>query len=115
MKHTNILLLGITALTLLSACERGATTLSVTGGDPVTYQCEQGKKVQVSYFALSDQSLNFVKLALPDGKDYTLPQTVSASGARYTDEHEAVWWNKGEEGFVAMRAKDGGWQGVSND
>lgn len=89
--------------------------LSVTGGDPVTYLCEQGQRVQVRYFALSDQSLNFVKLALPDGKDYTLPQSVSASGARYTDDHEAVWWNKGDEGFVEMRDKDGEWQSVYND
>ena len=115
MKHANILLLGITTLALLSGCERGASTLSVTGGEPITYQCEQNKKVQVSYFALSDQSLHFIKLALPDGKDYTLPQTISASGARYTDEHEAVWWNKGNEGFVEMRDKNGEWQSVYND
>ncbi len=87
----------------------------MTGGDPVTYLCEQGQRVQVRYFALSDQSLNFVKLALPDGKDYTLPQSVSASGARYSDDHEAVWWNKGDEGFVEMRDKDGEWQSVYND
>ncbi|AHV36083.1 MliC family protein [Aeromonas dhakensis] len=115
MKHANLLLLGITTLTLLSGCERGAAPLSVTGGDPVTYLCEQGQRVQVRYFALSDQSLNFVKLALPDGKDYTLPQSVSASGARYTDDREAVWWNKGDEGFVEMRDKDGEWQSVYND
>ena len=36
-------------------------------------------------------------------------------GARYTDDHEAVWWNKGEEGFVEMRDKDGEWQSVYND
>ena len=34
MKHANLLLLGIASLTLLSGCERGAGTLSVTGGDP---------------------------------------------------------------------------------
>ncbi len=56
MKHANLLLLGITSLTLLSGCERGAGTLSVTGGDPVTYLCEQGQRVQVRYFALSDQA-----------------------------------------------------------
>ena len=60
-------------------------------------------------------SLNFVKLALPDGKDYTLPQAVSASGARYTDDHEVVWWNKGKEGFVEMRDDAGEWQSRYND
>ena len=57
MKHANILLLGITTLALLSGCERGASTLSVTGGEPLTYQCEQDKKEQVSYFAHSLQGL----------------------------------------------------------
>ena len=62
-----------------------------------------------------DESLNFVKLSLPDGKDYTLPQAVSASGARYTDDHEVVWWNKGKEGFVEMRDEAGEWQSRYND
>lgn len=115
MKHANLLLLSLGALTLLSGCERNTGGLGVTGGDPVTYLCEQNKKVQVSYFSLSDQSLNFIKLALPNGKDYTLPQAVSASGSRYTDDHEVVWWSKGTEGFVEMRDKDGEWQSLYND
>jgi len=94
MKHAKLFLLGMGGMILLGGCDLGAGKLGVTGGDPVTYLCEQNQKVQVRYFSLSDESLNFVKLALPDGKDYTLPQAVSASGARYTDDHEVVWWNK---------------------
>ena len=115
MKQANLALLGLGTLTLLSGCDLGAGKLGVTGGDPVTYLCEQNQKVQVRYFSLSDESLNFIKLSLPDGKDYTLPQAVSASGARYTDEHEAVWWNKGDEGFVELRDQDGEWQTAYND
>ena len=47
---------GALALGLLAGCNQG-NTLSVTGGEPVSYQCEQGKKVQVRYFSLSDESL----------------------------------------------------------
>ncbi|QSE72949.1 MliC family protein [Aeromonas media] len=115
MKQAKLFLLGIGTLTLLGGCDLGAGKLGVTGGDPVTYLCEQNQKVQVRYFSLSDESLNFVKLSLPDGKDYTLPQAVSASGARYTDDHEAVWWNKGKEGFVEMRDDAGEWQSLYND
>lgn len=99
----------------LAGCAPAPHTLTVTGGAPIAYQCANDQKVQVSYYALSDDSLNFIKLALPDGKDYTLPQVVSASGARYTDEHEAVWWNKGSEGFVEMRGEGGEWQSAYTD
>lgn len=114
MKHAKLWLLAMGSLTLLSGCEFGAGKLGVTGGDAVTYLCEQNQKIQVRYFSLSDDSLNFIKLALPDGKDYTLPQAVSASGARYTDDHEVVWWNKGKEGFVEMRDQAGEWQSRYN-
>ncbi|MGL5333911.1 MAG: MliC family protein, partial [Aeromonas veronii] len=30
-------------------------------------------------------------------------------------EHEAVWWNKGDEGFVELRDQDGEWQTAYND
>ncbi|HEH9438807.1 TPA: MliC family protein [Aeromonas sobria] len=114
MKKAHMMTIGMLAMGGLAGCNQG-NTLSVTGGEPVSYQCEQGKKVQVRYFSLSDESLSFIKLSLPDGKDYTLPQAISASGTRYTDEHEAVWWNKGSEGFVEMRDKNGEWQTVYRD
>lgn len=34
-----------------------------------------------------------------DGKTYNMKQTMSASGARYSD-GSVVWWNKGEGGFL---------------
>ncbi|MFB2865337.1 MliC family protein [Aeromonas sp. MdU4] len=114
MNNAHLMVASALVLGLLTGCSQG-NSLTVTGGDPISYQCEQGKKVQVRYFSLSDDSLNFIKLSLPDGKDYTLPQAMSASGARYTDDHEAVWWNKGDEGFVEMRDDNGEWQTVYRD
>jgi membrane-bound inhibitor of C-type lysozyme len=107
----NMVLFGITTLTLLSGCEWGnSRALSVTGGSPVSYHCEQDQRVQVSYFSLSDRSLNFIKLALPNGQDYTLPQAVAASGTRYSDERNAMWWSKGDTGMVELRDSAGHWQ-----
>ncbi len=85
-------------------------TMTVVGGKQVTYRCEGGVRIVARYFSLSDESLHFVKVWMPSGKEYTLPQAVSASGARYTDERELVWWNKGDTAFVKMRDRQGRWQ-----
>jgi membrane-bound inhibitor of C-type lysozyme len=64
------------------------------GSEPETrvravYMSDDGKKLSVVY----DRLRKTVTLTTPDG-EVTLPQAVSASGARYTaDEHE-VFWNK---------------------
>ena len=65
------------------------------GSEPETrvravYVSSDGEKLSVVY----DRLRKTVTLTAPDG-EVTLPQAVSASGARYTaDEHE-VFWNKG--------------------
>jgi membrane-bound inhibitor of C-type lysozyme len=82
--------------------------LTVVGGEVFTYRCDDGKII-ARYYRLSDGSLPFVRLLFPDGREYTLPQILSASGARYTDEAELVWWIKGEEAFVEVRDDDGQW------
>jgi membrane-bound inhibitor of C-type lysozyme len=89
--------------------------LSVTGGEPVVYSCDNGDRVVARYYALSDESLRFVKLLFPDGREYTLPQVLSASGARYTDDMELVWWIKGDEAQVEKRDEAGEWQPLYND
>lgn len=64
--------------------------------------------MRADYYALSDKSLNFVKVLLPDGATViTLPQSVSASGARYTDDRQYVWWERGESAVLEMRGEDG--------
>ncbi len=84
--------------------------LTIQGGEPVLYECESGKRIVARYYALSDGSLRFVKLRMPDDGEYTLPNVVSASGARYTDDRELVWWIKGDSAFVETRDQNGEWR-----
>lgn len=102
----------IALLAFLSACSDDAAKnrLEVTDGDIVTYQAENGDRVTAKYYSLSDKSLDFVKVTLPDGKEYTLPCVLSASGARYTDDRELVWWTKGDTAQAEKRDKSGEWK-----
>lgn len=104
------------ALAGLSGCG-GATkeTLTVTGGEPIVYQCENGEEITARYYSLSDNSLDFVKLSMPDGQEYTLPQVLSASGVRYTDDRVLVWWTKGDSAFAQSRDDTGEWQTTYED
>ena len=82
--------------------------LTVVGGEVFTYRCDDGKII-ARYYCLSDGSLPFVRLLFPDGREYTLPQILSASGARFTFEADLTWWVKGEEATVEVRDDDGQW------
>ncbi len=84
--------------------------LTVTGGEPVIYKCDKGVRLTVQYFSLSDKSLDFVKVTLPGGKVHTLPRAMSASGERFTNDRELVWWIKGETGFVEERGRKGDYE-----
>jgi membrane-bound inhibitor of C-type lysozyme len=102
-----ISLLGV----LLCGCagKRNPVALSVLGGAPVNYESDHGDRIIARYFTLSDHSLDFVKVTLPGSKEYTLPQVLSASGVRYTDDRELVWWTKGNTAFAEVRDKNGQW------
>jgi membrane-bound inhibitor of C-type lysozyme len=63
-----------------------------------SFACEGGKKIQ-AVFATGAQPR--VMLTLSDGREMELPQTLSASGARYASRDESfVFWNKGRTAFV---------------
>jgi membrane-bound inhibitor of C-type lysozyme len=49
---------------------------------------------------------------MPDGQAYTLPQSISGSGARYTDDGMLTWWIRGDSAMVEERDDDGQWQTV---
>ena len=66
------------------------TMLTVDIGQSVYYKSDNGDHFEARYGSLSDGSLHFVKLKMPDGKEYTLPQAISGSGARYTDDRSIV-------------------------
>jgi membrane-bound inhibitor of C-type lysozyme len=110
IKSSGILCCAI-ILAAACCCEAGeAKNLTVTGGEAITYHCENGAQIVARYYSLSDKSLDFVKVWLPDGKEYTLPQVLSGSGVRYSDDRELVWWTKGASAFAEMRDQNGDWQ-----
>jgi len=61
----------------------------------VTFSCEQGKTVGAVFYKTK------VDLTLSDGRKLMLPQTISASGARYTNASQSfVFWNKGNTAYI---------------
>jgi len=60
-----------------------------------TFNCDNEKTINAIFFSDS------VGLSLSDGRGLILPQTISASGARYANEDESfIFWNKGDTAFV---------------
>ena len=65
--------------------------------------CEDGKTVKALFI---NSAPNSVWLALSDGREFTLPQAKSASGARYANPDESVvFWNKGDTSFLEEGGK----------
>jgi len=86
------------------------TELAVNLGSPVYYRTPGGEQFVAQYGALSDGTLHFVRVRMPSGRECTLPQVVSASGVRYTDEREVVWWTHQGTAKVEIRNADGTWE-----
>jgi membrane-bound inhibitor of C-type lysozyme len=84
--------------------------LSVNLDQPTYWQGPKGERFVARYGSLSDDSLSFVKVTMPDGRRWTLPRAVSASGERYTDEREVVWWLHQGKVRVDVRRDDGEWE-----
>lgn len=61
----------------------------------VTYACAAGKTIRAIYRPQE------VQLLLSDGRNLSVPQTISGSGARYANKDESfVFWNKGDTAFI---------------
>ena len=88
----------------------GLIGLSVVQGNTIRYHCGGGQVIEAQYGSLSDQSLSFVHLRLPDGRRLTLPQVASGSGARYSADQAFTWWSKGNGGFLQDRGDNGEWR-----
>jgi membrane-bound inhibitor of C-type lysozyme len=59
------------------------------------FSCEQGKTIGAVFYKAK------VDLTLSDGRKLSLPQAISASGARYANADESfVFWNKGNTAFI---------------
>ncbi len=84
-------------------------------GASVSYRCSSGERLEATYYELRDRSLAFVRLRLPDGRQLTLPQIASASGARFSSDRELTWWIKGSSGFLQQRDSEGEWRVTLKD
>jgi membrane-bound inhibitor of C-type lysozyme len=59
------------------------------------FACPENKAIYAEF------TKNMVKLKLSDGRELTLPQTISGSGARYANSNETfIFWNKGNGAFI---------------
>ena len=68
-----------------------------------TFVCDAGKMLTAVF---SNGAQASVALLLSDGRKLTLPQVVSASGARYANADESfVFWNKGNTAFIEEHGK----------
>ena len=99
----------ILLLTILSCTDRNEKPITVNFGKEIIYACTDGTTVKARFGELSDKSLGLAKILMPDGKELTLPQMVSGSGARYTDEYSLEFWIKGEDVAIRKMAENGEW------
>jgi len=111
-KYNHIIVITALLGVILCGCagKRNPMALTVCGGDPIIYESDSGDRIVARYYTLSDHSLDFVKVAVPGGKEFTLPHVLSASGVRYTDDSELVWWTKGNTAFAEVRGENGQWK-----
>ena len=59
------------------------------------FVCADNKIIQADFYK------NFVHIETKELKSVYLPQTISASGARYANDDESiVFWNKGDTAFI---------------
>lgn len=91
-----------------------ATTVQTESGR-AAYACDAGKTITAVYYsgptaavtnATEPPSPNgSVALVLSDGRNLTLPQTISGSGIRYANAGESlVFWSKGNTAFITEGA-----------
>jgi membrane-bound inhibitor of C-type lysozyme len=67
----------------------------------VVYVCADDKKLQASFYASEVTEENSVTISFDGKATTTLPQAVSASGARYTTADESlVFWSKGDSALI---------------
>jgi membrane-bound inhibitor of C-type lysozyme len=91
-------------LLVLAACAAQPAADSQTTGDsigPVTFRCDDGSEILATFDNAPDPAIAQLVRA---GQAVTLPQAISASGARYLGDG-VEFWNKGNDAAVD-------WQGT---
>ena len=84
--------------------------LNVELTQEVEYLCLDGNKIDARFYTLTDNSLSFVKVKIVDGKEYTLPQVIAASGARYSDEYSLQFWIRGNSMTLYKMNEEREWE-----
>lgn len=116
----------IIVLTILFTM-KGASTPAPVVEQPVpiatvSYYCDAGKTISAIFYSgetkpapSPDQSptpSGSVALTLSYGHHMTLPQTISADGARYANDDESfIFWNKGNGAFVLENDQEKSYSG----
>lgn len=79
----------------LAHTSAATTELGTSVIDDVTFACDAGKTIRAIFHAHDAQ------LLLSDGRNLTVSQAVSASGARYANADESfVFWTKGRTASI---------------
>ena len=85
------------------SCSREAARSASAQTIRARFSCSGDKSIDATFI---NAKQNSVALKLSDGRSLTLPQALSASGARYANKAETfVFWNKGETAFVEENGK----------
>ncbi|MDD2696614.1 MAG: MliC family protein [Candidatus Pacebacteria bacterium] len=92
------------------ANNEGNENLSPSPIAQVTYICNGDKTIEAAFYKGESQPVEpgempiptgSVKIVLSDGRNFDLPQTISASGIRYANSDESfVFWGKGNGALV---------------
>ena len=85
-------LAGLAVAGLLASAARAQDEEPV---NTATFVCADQKSIVAKFYP------DDVALTLSDGRDLSLPQVISGSGARYANADESiVFWNKGNTAFL---------------
>lgn len=114
--RSTVTLIALFVMALAVRSTQASTNLDpvVERGESFRYRCEGGQIIKATYYSLNDHSLSFVRIQLPDGRRLTLPEVMSASGARFSSDQDVIWWIKGNSGFVQQRDAKGQWAVTMN-
>jgi membrane-bound inhibitor of C-type lysozyme len=97
-------------MTFVGCSTNAKAKLRVELTQEIEYQCSDGTKVNARFYTLTDNSLNIVKLNIANDKEYTLPQVIAASGARYSDEYSLQFWIKGKSMTLYKMNEEREWE-----
>ncbi|MFA6397770.1 MAG: DUF333 domain-containing protein [Candidatus Paceibacterota bacterium] len=83
----------------------GEINQPINQGEPIQahFSCSNGDFIDAKFF---NQDPRHVDLMLSDKRNISLPQAISADGARYANTDESfIFWNKGDSAFIEEAGK----------